>query len=61
MEIDRPRYGPPSPPQPLQGYRVVEPDHPPQPYKYEYSVRDQNSGSNYQAAESKDQAGNVVG
>jgi hypothetical protein len=40
--------------------RPVE-DLPPQPYQYEYGVSDQYSGSNYQAVESQDPQGTVVG
>jgi hypothetical protein len=54
---DAPRYGP----SPALAYKVVEPELPPQPYQYEYGVSDQYSGANYQAVESQDPAGTVLG
>ncbi len=50
-------YGPP----PVPAYGKPVEDLPPQPYQYEYGVSDQYSGSNYQAVESQDQQGTVIG
>ena len=50
-------YGPP----PVPAYGKPNEDLPPQPYQYEYGVSDQYSGSNYQAVESQDQQGTVIG
>lgn len=50
-------YGPP----PVAAYGKPEEHLPPQPYQYEYGVSDQYSGSNYQAVESQDPQGTVIG
>ena len=51
-------YGPPVP---VPAYGKPVEDLPPQPYQYEYGVSDQYSGSNYQAVESQDPQGTVLG
>ena len=51
-------YGPPAP---VPAYGKPVEDLPPQPYQYEYGVSDQYSGSNYQAVESQDPQGTVLG
>jgi len=50
-------YGPP----PVPAYGKPVEDLPPQPYQYEYGVSDQYSGSNYQAVETQDNQGTVIG
>lgn len=52
-----PRYGPPPP---KYGPKPVE-KLPPQPYQFEYGVADQYSGTNFQAAETQDDQGTVLG
>ena len=52
-------YGAPPPVVPAYGKPVEE--LPPQPYQYEYGVSDGYSGSNYQAVESQDNQGTVIG
>ena len=52
-------YGPPAP---VQTYnKPVEDFPPPFPYRYEYGVSDQYNGPNYQAVESQDPQGTVLG
>lgn len=56
-----PAYNPaPAPyaPPPAKGY---EKELPPQPYQFEYGVADQYSGTNFQAAETQDDRGTVLG
>ena len=52
-------YNPPPPYKPAGPYKKE--DLPPQPYQFEYGVADQYSGTNFQAAESQDDKGEVYG
>ena len=56
-------YAPPPPkyaPAP-KPYGKPEKDFPPQPYQFEYGVADSYSGSKFQAAETQDDQGTVLG
>ena len=53
-----PAYGPP-PPRPAYG--VVEEVLPPQPFAYQYGVKDGYSGADFDKTETQDAGGNVQG
>merc|ERR1712226_414754 len=55
-------YAPaPYAPAPYKPAPYHEKELPPQPYQFEYGVADQYSGTNFQAAETQDPAGTVLG
>ena len=57
-----PKYAPaPKPYAPPPKYGKPQEKLPPQPYQFEYGVADQYSGTNFQAAETQDDQGTVLG
>lgn len=56
-----PAYGPPPPQYAPKPYGKPKKEFPPQPYQFEYGVADQYSGSKFQAAETQDEQGTVLG
>ena len=54
-------YGPPPPKYAPKPYGKPEKEFPPQPYTFEYGVADSYSGSKFQAAETQDDQGTVLG
>ena len=57
-------YAPPPPkyaPAPYHPAKKGEKEFPPQPYQFEYGVADSYSGSKFQAAETQDDQGTVLG
>ena len=54
-------YAPPPPKYAPKPYGKPEKEFPPQPYQFEYGVADSYSGSKFQAAETQDDQGTVLG
>merc|ERR1711944_290701 len=54
-------YAPPPPKYAPKPYKPAEKEFPPQPYQFEYGVADSYSGSKFQAAETQDDQGTVLG
>jgi len=56
-----PKYGAPPPKYPAAQKAYKEPEYAPQPFAYEYGVKDQYTGSSFAKAETQDDYGNVQG
>ena len=54
-------YAPPPPKYAPKPYAPKQKEFPPQPYQFEYGVADSYSGSKFQAAETQDDQGTVLG